>query len=335
MADRLEAGIENILSGLAVEDESTTVLDYTLADQTQDLVLRGLDAPSFADYKPVLRETVSYIVASVLINSNNEVLMMQEAKSSCAGTWYIPAGRVEPGENLIEAAKREVLEETGLQFEPTTLLMVECAQGHWFRFVFTGNVTGGLLKTVARADAESLQASWIDDLNQLSLRGEDILPLIERTKEFHAAKPEAWHRPLLPAVHPHKHLIIRLIVVIRKKSNNRIHVLISEKGGVHFPTCEINPCKSIHSTMQKYIQILFGAKPPPHKPHGILSVEHCAGVSAEHDGLCMTILISCKSALEDVAVSSNYAWLEIRKDLGERLVERVKKNKCVYLNVLR
>ncbi|KFM78247.1 Nucleoside diphosphate-linked moiety X motif 18, partial [Stegodyphus mimosarum] len=142
MADRLEAGIENILAGLAVEDESTTVLDYTLADQTQDLVSRGLDAPSFADYKPVLRETVSYIVASVLINSNNEVLMMQEAKSSCAGTWYIPAGRVEPGENLIEAAKREVLEETGLQFEPTTLLMVECAQGHWFRFVFTGNVTG-------------------------------------------------------------------------------------------------------------------------------------------------------------------------------------------------
>ncbi|KFM72640.1 hypothetical protein X975_13838, partial [Stegodyphus mimosarum] len=64
--------------------------------------------------------------------------------------------------------------------------------------------------------------------------------------------------------------------------------------------------------MQKYIQILFGAKPPPHKPHGILSVEHSAGVSAEHDGLCMTILISCKSALEDVAVSSNYAWLEIR-----------------------
>lgn len=27
--------------------------------------------------------------------------MMQEAKSSCAGTWYLPAGRVEVGENLI------------------------------------------------------------------------------------------------------------------------------------------------------------------------------------------------------------------------------------------
>ena len=38
--------------------------------------------------------------------------------------------------------KREVLEETGLEMEPTTLLMVECASGAWFRFVVTGNVTG-------------------------------------------------------------------------------------------------------------------------------------------------------------------------------------------------
>ncbi|XP_022235012.1 8-oxo-dGDP phosphatase NUDT18-like [Limulus polyphemus] len=70
--------------------------------------------------------------------------MMQEAKRSCAGTWYLPAGRMEPGEDILDAAKREVLEETGLEFEPTTLLMVESAQGHWYRFVVTGNVTGNL-----------------------------------------------------------------------------------------------------------------------------------------------------------------------------------------------
>lgn len=44
-----------------------------------------------------------------------------------------------------DAVKREVLEETGLEFEPSTLLLVECAQGHWYRFVFTGQVTGNLL----------------------------------------------------------------------------------------------------------------------------------------------------------------------------------------------
>ena len=53
--------------------------------------------------------------------------MMQEAKSSCAGQWYLPAGRMEPGEDISEAAQREVLEETGLHFQLTTLLMTESA----------------------------------------------------------------------------------------------------------------------------------------------------------------------------------------------------------------
>ena len=34
---------------------------------------------------------------------------------------------MEPGEDITEAAKREVLEETGLTFEVTTMFAVECA----------------------------------------------------------------------------------------------------------------------------------------------------------------------------------------------------------------
>lgn len=76
------------------------------------------------NYKPVCKKTVCYIVAAVLLNDREEVLMMQEAKSSCAGAWYLPAGRMEPGEDLYQAVKREVLEETGLTCEPSTLIMV-------------------------------------------------------------------------------------------------------------------------------------------------------------------------------------------------------------------
>ena len=60
---------------------------------------------------------------------------LQEAKSSCAGQWYLPAGRMEPGEDIVEAAKREVLEETGMNFDPTTLILVEVAGGNWYRLV--------------------------------------------------------------------------------------------------------------------------------------------------------------------------------------------------------
>ena len=96
--------------------------------------------------------------------------MMQEAKSSCAGQWYLPAGRMEAGEDVAEAARREVLEETGLEFDLSTLFLVETAQGSWYRFVVTGQVSGGRLKTPAEADSESLQAKWIGDLSDFPLR---------------------------------------------------------------------------------------------------------------------------------------------------------------------
>jgi 8-oxo-dGDP phosphatase len=54
---------------------------------------------------------------------------------------------MEPGEDISEAAQREVLEETGLHFQLTTLLMIESAGGSWYRFVVTGEVTGGKVST--------------------------------------------------------------------------------------------------------------------------------------------------------------------------------------------
>ena len=40
---------------------------------------------------------------------------------------------MEPGEDIVEASKREVLEETGMNFDPTTLILVEVAGGNWYR----------------------------------------------------------------------------------------------------------------------------------------------------------------------------------------------------------
>lgn len=53
--------------------------------------------------------------------------------------------------------------------ELDTLLLVEAASKAWFRFILTGTVTGGVLKTPAQADSESLQAKWIKNISEVLL----------------------------------------------------------------------------------------------------------------------------------------------------------------------
>ncbi|XP_023238653.1 8-oxo-dGDP phosphatase NUDT18-like [Centruroides sculpturatus] len=332
--DKIECHLDNIINGVALETDQP--VDYTLAEQIEDLISKNVEPLVSSDYRPIVKKSVAYIVAVVLINEDDEVLMMQEAKSSCAGEWYLPAGRMEVGENIVDAAKRELLEETGLQFEPTTLLSVECSGGQWYRFTLTGDITGGELKTVAKADAESLQASWIKDIDQLSLRAFDIIPLIEKTRTYYKNKFNGmWHNPILPALCPHNCLLLRLVIIIRKRTNNRIHVLVSENQQAHLPVCEINPVKSIHTVLRRFIQYLFGPDLPSHKPHGVLSVEHNGDPPKEHDGLCLSILVSCKDALEDVPLNHGFTWLEVSREMGEDLLKRTEKNMTISLSVKR
>lgn len=182
MPDRVESDVKKILLGQPLTDADAEICDFTLADQNAAMEAQGVHPTVQSDYKPIFGRNVTFVVAAVLVNDSNEVLMMQEAKEHCAGKWYLPAGRMEEGETICEAVKREVLEETGLVLDTTTLLMVECASGSWIRFVLTGKVTGGILKTPGQADHESLQAKWVENLNELSLRANDILPLIERAR---------------------------------------------------------------------------------------------------------------------------------------------------------
>lgn len=97
MPDTVETYIKKLLEGTALEDAESEICDFSLAEQNAAMEAQGIAPTARNDYKPIVGESVTYIVASVLLNDKDEVLMMQEAKQSCAGKWYLPAGRMEKG----------------------------------------------------------------------------------------------------------------------------------------------------------------------------------------------------------------------------------------------
>ncbi|XP_030035451.2 8-oxo-dGDP phosphatase NUDT18 [Manduca sexta] len=333
MSRQVDLSLARLIDGFGLEGDEHDFCDFTIADQNSVAESQGITPTTPSNFKPVLGGNVTYVVACVIINESNEVLMMQEAKESCAGKWYLPAGRMEKGETIVQATIREVLEETGLQCDPKTLLVVETAGGMWYRFVLTGDVIGGELKTPASADKESLQAKWIGNLQEITLRSNDIIHLIEKARLYKQSKSTGtWHKDILPASTPHVKDLLRLIVVIKKRSTNKLHVLLSEKAALHFPMCEINPAKSVHSTLRRFMVEMFGADVSQHRPLGLLNVE--ADPSA--DGCCLTLLVAFRSPLEEVPLIGKCVWQEVSQDTENKLLSMITtKYSTVELHVVR
>lgn len=102
----------------------------------------------------------------VLIQDDDRYLLIKRAVEPDAGIWSVPGGMVELGERATEAAKREVLEETGLKVEIVEVLGVvdKIVEGDGgsikFHFVivdYLAHPVGGSLK----ASSDALDARWV------------------------------------------------------------------------------------------------------------------------------------------------------------------------------
>ncbi|KAL3883576.1 hypothetical protein ACJMK2_029827 [Sinanodonta woodiana] len=285
-------------------------------------------------YVPITKQTICYIVMAVVINDEGKVLFIQEAKRSCYGKWYLPAGRLESGEDIVDGVKREVLEESGLEFEPITLICVEMNGATWHRFTFTGKITGGKLKTVLEKDTESLQAQWFSPQqiqnHEMPLRVTDILQTIYIGVKHHSSK--GTHPNCLPAKVPHKHLIHRPLIV-RERKDGTIDVLVYKDQEPHVPSCVIDSC--VHSPLLvsvfKIVQDAFGRSSESVSPtiSGLLSLEHSGIPAEEHDGMCYTTLVQVEKPEQDfldTPTNTNYEWYsvpseQLKTDLKNHLKE--------------
>jgi len=110
------------------------------------------------------------IVVSIAINKDNKYLLVKEAKKEILGLWNFPAGKVEFGEDLITAAKREAKEETGYTCKITGLLGInffywDDMPGLTIRFNFLGKITSSKQNTLAD---DISQTSWFD-INEIEI----------------------------------------------------------------------------------------------------------------------------------------------------------------------
>lgn len=90
------------------------------------------------------------LVASVSVINDNEVLIIKENKPFAMNKWNFPSGRIEYKEDILDAARREVKEETGFDVKLTGTTgvynFISSSNDQVILFHFTGEIIGGSLR---------------------------------------------------------------------------------------------------------------------------------------------------------------------------------------------
>jgi 8-oxo-dGTP pyrophosphatase MutT (NUDIX family) len=123
--------------------------------------------------------TPTHAFALVVVERDDgRFLLVQERKHGQG--WYLPAGRVEPGERFVDAAVRETLEETGVAIRLVGVLRLEQSAlasppSQRLRVFFLARPTDPQATPRTSPNEHSLQARWVTlaDLRALPLRGDE------------------------------------------------------------------------------------------------------------------------------------------------------------------
>ena len=122
----------------------------------------------------------------MVLLDGQRILLGRRSRGAYQGHWCIPCGYVEWGEDVREAARREFLEETGLEVELGPVYTVHSnfhnpeslTVGIWFR----GSVCGGALR--AADDLDAVQYFPLDDLPEPLAFPTDLLVLEQLRREL-------------------------------------------------------------------------------------------------------------------------------------------------------
>ena len=136
----------------------------------------------------------TWTIVVVVVRLGRRFLLVQEKDRG--QPWYLPAGRVDPGERLRQAAVRETLEESGVAVRLEGILRVEHtprAHDSRLRVVFVGHPRDDR-EPRATPDDETLGARYftLDEIAELPLRGQEVLSYCRYLESGGHVAPLRW-----------------------------------------------------------------------------------------------------------------------------------------------
>ena len=127
---------------------------------------------------------IKYTADVVVLNESREVLLIKRAYEPFEGMWAMPGGHVDEGETAVQAAVRELAEETGIVADGRELLFAALAdapgrdpRGRYVSAVYTLQVGDGI-EPKAGDDAAEVRFWPVDSLPPLAFDHGALISLL-------------------------------------------------------------------------------------------------------------------------------------------------------------
>ncbi len=125
--------------------------------------------------------------------SDRRILVLRRSDN---GKWNFPGGKLEPPENLEQAAAREVLEETGIEIRPTKIAMVfSNGTDDGGTFIFVLFESNSVVCPVVVINSEHTEYRWVTARELKEEISSDALPRLKAYAMFdQTATGGVYHR---------------------------------------------------------------------------------------------------------------------------------------------